>query len=96
MSYNVGDLIRTTGTFTNADGTATDPTAVFAAYGDPSGNTTTLEYGVDVALVRDSTGNYHVDIDADEAGRWYYRFYSTGTGQASSENGAFGVLENAV
>jgi hypothetical protein len=93
MSYHVGDLVRISAAFTNAAGTAVDPTAVFAKYKDPSGNTTTLEYLVDAALVKDSTGNYHVDIDVDEVSRWRYRFYSTGTGQAANE-GSFDVKES--
>jgi hypothetical protein len=51
-----------------------------------------LTYGVGAELVKDSTGVYHVDIDADEAGKWLYRFYSTGTGQASSSIGEFIVF----
>lgn len=85
MSYHVGDLIRVAAVFTNVAGTAVDPTAVFVKYKDPGGTVTTLTYGVDAALVRDSAGNYHVDIDADEAGTWTYRFFSTGTGQAANE-----------
>lgn len=96
MAYYQGDVVRIAGAFANAAATAVDPTAVFAVYSDPSGNVTTLEYGDDAALVRDSAGVYHVDIDADEAGRWLYRFYSTGTGQASSDNGSFRVYANAV
>ncbi len=82
-TFSVGDLVRVDGSFTNAAGTAVDPTAVFAQYRDPSGNVVALTYGADAALVRDSTGVYHVDVDADEAGTWYYRFHSTGTGQAA-------------
>jgi len=94
MSYHVGDLIRISAAFSTAAGVATDPTAVFAKYRDPGGTVTTLTYGVDVALVKDSTGNYHVDINADEAGKWLYRFYSTGTGQAMDEDG-FSVLASS-
>lgn len=83
--YDVGDLVRASGSFTNAAGTAVDPTAVFAKYKDPAAAVTTLTYGVDAALVRDSAGNYHVDINANLAGHWCYRFYSTGTGQAAEE-----------
>lgn len=96
MSYHAGDLVRITAAWTDADGDPADPTAVFAAYSDPSGNVTTLEYNVDVELVRDSAGNYHVDIDADEAGKWRYRFYSTGTGQASSNTGQFLISANEI
>jgi hypothetical protein len=85
-TYQKGDLIRVTGAFTTSAGVATDPTAVFCTYKDPSGNSTTLTYGVDVALAKDSTGTYHVDIDADEEGVWFYRFYATGTGQSAGEH----------
>lgn len=87
MSYSVGDLVRISAAFTNAAGTVVDPTAVFAKYKDPSGITTALTYGAvgSEALVRDSTGNYHVDVNADESGVWRYRFYSTGSGQAANE-----------
>lgn len=96
MSYQVGDLVRATGTFTNAAGTATNPDAVLCEYRDPSGNLTDFEYGVDAELVRDSTGVYYVDIDADEAGWWHYRFWSTGTGQAAAEPSRFHVQSSAL
>jgi len=85
-TYDVGDLVRCTGTFTNAAGTAVDPTAVSFMLRAPSGTETTYTYGVDAELVRDGTGVYHVDVDADEEGAWYYRFESTGTGQAAEES----------
>jgi hypothetical protein len=84
MSYHVGDLITVSAAWTDGNDVATDPTAVYCQYNDPSDNTTTLQYLVDAALERDSAGNYHVDIDADEEGIWRYRFYSTGSGQAAS------------
>lgn len=96
MSYHVGDLVRISATWTNAAGTAIDPTAVLAQYRDPGGTTTSLVYGVDAALVKDSTGNYHVDVDADEAGWWHYRFYSTGTGQAAAEPSSFYVEASSL
>jgi hypothetical protein len=92
MSYYVGDLVRISATWTNAAGSVTDPTAVLAKYRDPAGTVTTYTYGTDTELVKDSTGIYHVDIDADSAGKWLYRFYSTGPGQASSSIGEFIVF----
>lgn len=85
-TYQKGDLVRCSAAFTNSAGSAVDPAAVRCQYKDPSGNTTSLLYGTDAALVKDSTGNYHADVDADEAGKWYYRFYSTGSGQAADED----------
>jgi hypothetical protein len=88
-TYDLGDLIRVSAAFASA-GAAIDPTAVTVKYRAPVAGTTTLVYGVDADLVKDDTGEYHVDIDADEEGTWYYRFESTGTGQAAAE-GAFRV-----
>lgn len=85
-TYDIGDLVRVSAVFTNSAGTAIDPTAVYVKYRTPAGVTTTLTYGVDVALVKDSVGHYHADISITAAGTWRYRWYSTGTGQASEEH----------
>jgi len=85
-TYDKGDLIRCSAAFTDADDNAQDPTVVGFKVRDPSNNITSYVYGTDAELVKDSTGNYHVDVDADEVGTWYYRFYSTGTGQAADES----------
>lgn len=74
-----------TGTFTNAAGAATDPTSVFFAYKDPSGTVTTNTYGVDPQPAKSGTGVYTYDIQADASGTYSYRFYSTGTGKAATE-----------
>lgn len=85
-NYPVGNTIRVTAAFTNSAGTAIDPTAVYCTVLSPAGVTTTYQYGVDGALIKDSTGNYHLDIDASSAGEWRYRWYSTGTGKAAEES----------
>lgn len=85
-SYDVGDLIRCTGTFTNAAGTAVDPTTVTFKVEDASGDVTSYVYDTDPEVVRDGTGVYHVDVSIDEAGRWQFRWESTGTGQAAGES----------
>ena len=84
-TYDVGDLVRCFGKFTDQNGTVLDPTNVYFSFKNPAGTTTTYHYGVDAQLIKDSTGNYHVDVNANATGIWYYRFFSTGTGQTSSE-----------
>lgn len=84
--FQVGDLVRVTGTFTTLAGAATDPTNVYFSFKTPAGTTTTYTYGVDAALVKSSTGIYYVDVNVTAAGNWYYRFYSTGTGQTADES----------
>jgi hypothetical protein len=88
--YQKGDLVRIATIFKNSAGTAIDPTGVKFAYTPPSGETVEFVYPTDPELVKDSTGNYHVDLDTAEAGPWYYRWIGTGTGQAA-ENGQFFV-----
>ena len=85
--YDYGDDVRVTGTFTDADGTAQDPTAVLFSYKVGTGTATTYTYGEDEELVKSATGVYYVDIDASTADTEIWcRFYSTGTGKASEEH----------
>lgn len=83
--YDVGDLVRVSVTFTDAAGTALDPTTVSLSYRKLGGTVTTLVYGTDVAVVKVSTGVYRCDISAASSGRWFYRWHSTGAGQGSEE-----------
>ena len=84
-TYDKGDLVRVTGTFTNAAGTAIDPAVVKFQFITPAGVTTTYTYGTDAEVVRSATGVYYVDINASQTGTYRYRFYSTGMGQAAAE-----------
>jgi hypothetical protein len=85
ITYDNGDLVRCSAIFTNSSGTATDPSVVRFQVRNPAGTVTPYLYGTDIQLVKDSTGNYHVDVDASSDGLWSYRFYSTGSGQAAAE-----------
>lgn len=92
-SYDVGDVVRVTGAFTNSAGTATDPTTVKHKFTTPAGVTTTYTHGTDAQLVKDSTGNYHVDIDVTAKGKWRYRWEGLGSGKSALE-GYFEVRES--
>lgn len=90
--YHKGDRPRVSAEFEDSSGNAVDPTTLTFKYTDPSGNVSTLEYGGSPAdIVKDSTGNYHIDIDADEAGEWFYKWIATGNAQGG-EPGQFKVL----
>jgi len=84
--FDEGDLVRCSAVFMNSSDVALDPTAVTFKIKTPADVTTTYTYGTDVALVKDSTGHYHVDVSATAAGVWSYRWASTGTGQAAGED----------
>ncbi len=85
-TYEKGDAVRCSAAFTTSAGVAADPTAVYFQFRTPGGTTTTYTYGVDASLVKSSTGNYYVDVNANAVGQWAYRFYSTGTGQSADED----------
>ena len=77
-NYVRGDLVRLSAAFT-ANSVATDPTTVTCTVRDPSGTETTP------TPTKDSTGNYHVDVDLTSAksGVWTYEFLGSGTCQAA-------------
>ena len=86
-SYDKGDVVRCVGAFSNSAEVAVDPTAVMCKVRTPDGTITTYTHGADAALVKVAVGSYYVDVDATAPGVWYYRFYSTGVGQAAGETG---------
>lgn len=79
--YDVGDLVESSVVFTNAAGIRVDPTTVTVKYRAGSGSATTLVYGIDVAVVKDAVGAYHVNITVAEDNVTYYIEW-LGTGAA--------------
>ena len=92
--YNLGALVRCSVEFRDDDDALTDPAVVKFSVATPAGTVTTYTYGTDAALVKASTGAYHVDVNANVVGRWPYRFFSTGSAQSAVES-AFIVSESA-
>lgn len=86
--YNVGALVRVTGTFRNLANVLADPTTVTGYVQSPSGAETTP------SVTKDSTGVYHMEISATLPGRWYYRLAGVGDLQAAAE-GWFSVKPTA-
>jgi len=82
--FDIGDLMRITGIFADAFGGFIDPAAVNVTITTPAGVVTTKVYLVDIDLIRDSAGHYHVDISLTAAGVWTYRWFSTGVGQGAA------------
>jgi hypothetical protein len=85
-SFEEGDVVVCRAAFTNpSGGAALDPSVVKFRFKTPAGVVTTYTHGVDDEIVKDSTGNYHVNLNANEGGTWKARFWSTGTGQAAEQ-----------
>lgn len=83
--YNPGDLVTLQARWSVND-LETDPSTVSIQVKDPSGNITTYSYGGAGAVVRDSVGNYHVNITVNTTGVWYYRVLGAGSVQKNGED----------
>ncbi len=77
-SFDIGDSRRFSVAFTDVDGIAADPTGISFKLVEPDGTETNYVYVTDAELVKDSTGNYHVDITFSQPGRHIIRFNGTG------------------
>lgn len=67
-----------------------DPTTVICKIMHPNQQVDIYRYGVDDELVRESVGDYHLDVVGSEVEEWPYRFEGTGTCEAVEE-GVFGI-----
>lgn len=74
-----GTPFRVTVTFQDESGTGIDPDTVVLKTMSPCGTETTYTYGTDAEVQRETTGQYLGDITPDRAGRWRFRWESTGT-----------------
>jgi uncharacterized protein YfaS (alpha-2-macroglobulin family) len=84
-SYDKGDVVVVSAAFTDKLNAPVDPTTVTFKVRAPDGSVMTYVFGTDSELVKDSVGNYHVDVSVNLDGYWFYRYESTGTGQAAEE-----------
>jgi hypothetical protein len=82
--YDIGDTVRVTGTFTDATDSLRDPTAINLTIRSPNGRVTNITYAAG-QIIKSGTGVYYYDVDANEPGRWFYRFWSTGSYKAAGE-----------
>ena len=83
-TYDIGDLVRVTGTFTVAD-VATDPTTVTLRVLAPGGTVTAYTLALS-EVTKSGTGVYYKDITITAAGIWYYRWLGTGTVVSAGES----------
>ena len=94
--FNLGQKIRVGYSYTDQAGVAADPGAVFVVVREPGSNVTTYQYGVDADVVKDDTGEYHIDLPLSIAGIWAVRGYSTGSVQAATADTLIRVRETAT
>lgn len=87
--------LRLTVTFRDDDGTLVDPDTVVIRTMSPCGTEATYTYATDDEVQKSSTGIYTADITPDEAGRWHFRWQTTGTGKTTALEGDF-IVQNSV
>lgn len=87
-----GTSLRIEVSFTDEDGVAIDPATVTFMTIDPCCGQTTYVYLTDAAVGKSGTGNYYADITIptnDSAGRWGYRWSTTGASTTIADEGNF-------
>ena len=82
-TYDIGDMVRLTGTFTQ-NAAVVDPSTISVKLLAPDATSSTYTYSGGT-VVRDSMGVYHVDVAPVLSGTYRYRWVSTGTGAAAEE-----------
>ena len=91
-TYDIGDVVRVAGTFTDTGSVVGDPTTVNFLFDTPTSTapTTATRTSTALGLVgtigRASTGVYYYDITSTGRGLYETRFTSTGTLAASGES----------
>ena len=86
MPYQNNTTARLSAEFTDQAGSPVDPATVSVSVQPPRGATPlAYRYGTDIEVVKDSTGNYHVDVLLDKSGIWWYRWQGTDTDQIAAE-----------
>lgn len=91
----VGDTVRLAVNWQNEDGTDLDPaTDVTLTTFSPSGTETEYTYS-DNDITRESAGDYYIEVEPDQSGRWHYRWEATGLGTNRVIEGSF-VIQSTV
>lgn len=89
-TYEIGDLVRLTGSFANQNGTLTNPTTVTLMVRNPDGTTMMVS-----SLTNSSTGIFYSDYPVSESGLYYYRYAGAGAVTAAIE-AQFQVAQSVV
>lgn len=90
-TYDIGDVVRVSVTFTDTGSSPADPSKVHFHYENPAGTVTTASRvststGASNGIVKTDTGDYYYDITTTGQGLYETRFYSTGAVQTAVES----------
>lgn len=77
LTYFVNSTARFFALFEDEERQPADPASVTFTVRKRNGTATTYTYGVDPQIVRDTKGQYHIDLAFATPGTYYYRWRST-------------------
>lgn len=89
MSYVVGQVTILEASFVDDNGDPINPSTVKVWVKDPSDVETAYVYGVDAAVIRDSTGEYHMDYELISHGKYWWRWEADGNVDGADEDPIF-------
>lgn len=78
--------------FLDEDGEPVDPDTVTLKLKSPRHVITTYVFGTDAELERESTGVYTINVVPNRAGRWSFRWETTGSGTSIVQEDSFIVM----
>ncbi len=84
-----GSEIDLTASFTDQNGNAVDPDTVKLRLMSPERTETLFTYGSSTELTRPDAGHYVCVVKPNKAGRWWYRWETTGTNTVLANEGDF-------
>lgn len=90
----VNTTLRLTINFKDDDGDDVDPSTVTFRLMSPGGVESTYVYETDSEVTKQSVGDYAAEIVPDTAGRWFYRWQTTGSGTALATEGDFLIQDS--
>lgn len=84
--YPAYTQLRVSVSFTDSSGTLTDPTTITVAIANAAASSLTIyTYGVDIQVVKQSTGIYYMDYTPPNTGTFTFQWKGTGTVVAADE-----------
>ena len=84
-----GSQLDITISFKDGNGTPVDPDTVTFKLMSSEWSERSYTYGADSEISKQSVGNYTARITPDRAGRWHYRWETTGDGTTLASEGDF-------
>lgn len=81
----INDAIRISASFKTLAGVPADPDAVTIRLRSPNSIVSVYTSVTTPAVVRDTTGEYHLDVQVTSTLEWFYRVEGTGAVQESGE-----------